>query len=208
MFYETKDQQRYNPFSFGYEQGYEHGILRPLRVGQVAPDFEMEAVLPDGEGKERFGKVSLKQNKEAGKWTVLYFYPRDYTFVCPTEIKRFDELYPKFQALNAELIACSTDSIYAHLNWQDTSLGRLHHPHAADPTQMVSRVFNVLDLESGAALRGSFIISPEGQLAHYSIYGLDVGRNVGEVLRTLEACQFAASGKLMPCEWKPGDETL
>lgn len=192
----------------GHAHPHHHCCCEPLRVGRAAPAFEMEAVLAQGEGMERFGKVSLQQNMDAGKWTVLYFYPRDFTFVCPTEIKRFDSLYSKFAEKNAEVIACSTDSPYTHLKWQETDLGRLKHPHASDPTLAVARAYTVLDREEGLALRGTFIINPKGVLMSYSINASGVGRSVDEVLRLLEACQNAAEGKLMPCEWRPGDKTL
>lgn len=184
--------------------------LAPLAIGQPAPRFEAEAVLPAsaGNGAERFGKVSLDDNIKAGKWTILYFYPRDFTFVCPTEIRRFNQLYPQFQEKNAEVIACSTDSTYVHLKWQETDLGLLDHPHMADVTHHISKVYNVYDRAAGLALRGTFIIDPQGNLQQYSINGAGVGRSVEEVLRLLEACQNAAEGKLMPCEWKPGDSTL
>lgn len=180
----------------------------PLAIGQPAPDFDMEAVLPQGEGMDRFGRISLQDNIKAGKWTVLYFYPRDFTFICPTEIRRFNELYPEFQKQNAEVIACSTDSTYVHLKWQETDLGRLQHAHAADTNHHVSRAYHVYDREAGLSLRGTFIIDPKGNLYQYSINGANVGRSIEEVLRLLEACQAAADGKLLPCEWKPGQKTL
>ena len=190
----------------GLDHAHHHHHM--IQIGQPAPAFEMDAVLSEGESTGRFGKVSLQQNIDAGKWTVLYFYPRDFTFVCPTEIRRFNELYPQFQEKNAEVISCSTDSTYVHLKWQETDLGRLQHPHAADTNHHVSRAYSVYDCEAGLSLRGTFIIDPKGNLVQYSINNAGVGRNVEEVLRLLEACQAAADGKLLPCEWKPGQKTL
>ena len=178
------------------------------RVGERAPDFKMEAVMPEGDFLERFGEVSLAKNMKAKKWTVLYFYPADFTFVCPTEIRRFNELYAKFKAEGAELIACSTDSTFCHLNWQEGSLGRLDHPHAADRNQEVSAAYGVLDAEKGLAWRGTFIISPDGILKSASINHGEIGRNVDEVLRTLQAAKAEAEGKLMGCNWQPGEESL
>ncbi|XMB85636.1 peroxiredoxin [Mycoplasmatota bacterium WC44] len=179
------------------------------RVGHPAPEFTMEAVLPEGEGLNRFGSVSLEEIKEEGKWTVLYFYPLDFTFVCPTEIKRFNQLYPKFKELNAELIAVSTDSKFSHLAWQERKdLGRLDHPHASDNNQEVSAAYGVLDEEKGIAWRGTFIISPEGILKHSSINHGEGGRNVDEVLRTLEVFQAEVRGELVPCGWSAGDDFI
>jgi len=180
-----------------------------LKVGKMAPAFKMEAVMPEGNGIERFGEVSLEENMKKGLWTVLYFYPLDFTFVCPTEIKEFNKLYPKFKELGAEVIACSTDSKFSHLMWQDTKeLGKLDHPHASDNNHIVSDYYNVLDDEKGVAWRGTFIISPEGILKHMSINHGEGGRNVQEILRTLEVFKNEAEGKLVPCGWQPGDDFL
>lgn len=179
------------------------------RIGHLAPDFEMDAVLGNGEGLNRFGTISLEEIKAKGQWTVLYFYPLDFTFVCPTEIKEFNRLYPKFKELNTEVIACSTDSVFSHLAWQQRpDLGRLDHPHAADKNQEVSEAYGVLDYEKGIAWRGTFIISPEGILKHMSINHGEGGRNVEEILRTLEVFQAEVEGKLVPCGWHPGDDFL
>lgn len=183
-------------------------LCGPCAVGKPAPEFDMEAVLPGGEGMSRFGRISLEDIKKSGRWTVLYFYPRDFTFICPTEIRKFNELYPKFKENNAEVVAVSTDSTFTHLKWQETDLGKLDHPHAADPSGKVSMAYGVYVPEDGLALRGTFIISPQGDLYSYSINHDGVGRSVEEVLRLLESSQAAASGKLMPCEWKPGDKAL
>ncbi len=163
------------------------------RIGCEAPDFTMDAVLGEGEGLNRFGTVSLEEIKKAGKWTVLYFYPLDFTFVCPTEIKQFNALYPEFKKLNAEVIATSTDSVFSHLAWQARAdLGKIDHPHASDLSHEVSEAYGVLDYEKGIAWRGTFIINPEGILKHMSINHGEGGRNVEEVLRTLEVFQAEA----------------
>lgn len=179
------------------------------RVGKPAPEFTMEAVLADGESLDRFGKISLSEIKEQGKWTVLYFYPLDFTFVCPTEIKKFNQLYPQFKEKNAEVVACSTDSVFSHLAWQDRKdLGRLDHPHAADKTGEVSQAYGVLDDEKGIAWRGTFIIDPQGTLKAAHVNHGEGGRNVDEVLRTLEVFQNEVEGKLVPCGWQPGQAFL
>jgi alkyl hydroperoxide reductase subunit AhpC len=179
------------------------------KVGKPAPKFEMEAVLPTGDFLDRFGKVNLDELLEQGKWVVLYFYPLDFTFVCPTEIKRFNALTEKFQELNAELIACSTDSVFSHLAWQERSdLERLKHVHASDNNHLVSEAYGVLDEEKGVAWRGTFIISPDGILKAAHVNHGEGGRNVDEVLRTLQVFQKEVAGEMVPCGWKPGDDTL
>ena len=135
------------------------------KVGRPAPRFEMEAVLPEGEGLDRFGTVTLDQYLEEGKWVVLYFYPLDFTFVCPTEIQRFNQLNDKFVEKNTVLIATSTDSCHSHLAWQNhRELGRLNHVHASDNNHVVSEAYGVYDEEKGVAWRGTFIIAPDRTL--------------------------------------------
>lgn len=188
---------------------YEEYYLAEAKVGHLAPEFEMDAVLPVGEGLNRFGKISLEEIRESGKWTVLYFYPLDFTFVCPTEIQRFNHLYTKFKELNAEVVAVSTDSKFSHLAWQDRAdLGRLDHPHASDNNMEISRAYGVLDEDLGIAWRGTFIITPEGLLKHSSVNHGEGGRNVEEVLRTLEVFQAEERGEMVPCGWNAGDKFL
>ena len=179
------------------------------KVGKPAPKFEMEAVMPNGDFLDRFGKVNLDELLEQGKWVVLYFYPLDFTFVCPTEIKRFNALTEKFAELNTELIACSTDSVFSHLAWQERKdLERLKHIHASDNNHVVSEAYGVLDEEKGIAWRGTFIISPDGILKAAHVNHGEGGRNVDEVLRTLQVFQKQVEGEMVPCGWKPGDDTL
>lgn len=179
------------------------------KVGMPAPKFEMEAVLPTGDFLDRFGKVNLDELLEQGKWVVLYFYPLDFTFVCPTEIKRFNALTEKFAELNTELIACSTDSVFSHLAWQERKdLERLRHIHASDNNHVVSEAYGVLDEEKGIAWRGTFFISPDGILKAAHVNHGEGGRNVDEVLRTLQVFQKEVAGEMVPCGWQPGDETL
>ena len=179
------------------------------KVGKPAPKFEMDAVLPEGDFLERFGKVNLDELLEQGKWVVLYFYPLDFTFVCPTEIKRFNALTEKFAEKNTVLIACSTDSVFSHLAWQERKdLERLKHIHASDNNHVVSEAYGVLDEEKGIAWRGTFFIAPDGILKAAHVNHGEGGRNVDEVLRTLEVFQNEVDGKMVPCGWKPGDEFL
>ncbi|WP_332698560.1 peroxiredoxin [Halalkalibacter lacteus] len=175
-------------------------------VGKQAPRFEMDAVMPNKE----FKKVSLEENMKNGKWTVLFFYPMDFTFVCPTEITAMSERYGEFQDLDAEVIGVSTDTIHTHLAWintdrQDNGLGDLHYPLAADTNHVVSREYGVLIEEEGIALRGLFIINPEGELMYQVVFHNNIGRDVNETLRVLQALQ---TGGLCPANWKPGQKTL
>ena len=179
------------------------------KVGKPAPKFEMDAVMPDGEFLDRFGKVNLDELLEQGKWVVLYFYPLDFTFVCPTEIKRFNALTEKFEEKNAVLIACSTDSVFSHLAWQERKdLERLKHIHASDNNHVVSEAYGGLDDEKGVAWRGTFYLAPDGMLKAAHVNHGEGGRNVDEVLRTLEVFQNEVEGKMVPCGWNPGEEFL
>jgi len=183
-------------------------FVSEAKIGEEAPLFEMDAVLPKKEGLDRLGIINMDKLLNEGKWIVLYFYPLDFTFVCPTEIKRFNELYPKFKELGAEVIAVSTDSTYSHLAWQEQELGKLQHPHASDKAQYVSESYGVLDIEKGISSRATFIIAPNGILKHMSINHGEAGRNVDEVLRTLEVFKNEVEGKLVPCGWQPGTDFL
>ncbi len=186
---------------------YENTVyVTGAKVGKPAPKFEMETVMPTGAGTERFGTVSLDDLLDDGKWVVLYFYPLDFTFVCPTEIQRFNELNQKFEEKGAKLIAASTDSVFSHLAWQEVGdLGKLDHIHASDNAHEVSEAYGILDEEKGVAWRGTFIIAPNGILKAAHVNHGEGGRNVDEILRTLEVFQNEVAGKLVPCGWKPGN---
>lgn len=175
-------------------------------VGKLAPKFTMEAVLAD----KSFGKVSLEDIMKEDKWTVLFFYPMDFTFVCPTEITAMSDRYDEFEDLDAEVIGVSTDTIHTHLAWintarQDNGLGDLAFPLAADTNHQVARDYGVLIEEEGIALRGLFIINPEGELQYQVVNHNNIGRDVDETLRVLQALQ---TGGLCPANWRPGQETL
>lgn len=174
-------------------------------VGVSAPDFRMEAVQGNGED---FTTVSLSDYK--GKWLVLFFYPLDFTFVCPTEISGISDRINEFRKLKAEVLGVSIDSKYSHKAWINTSrdsggLGRLEYPLASDINKNLSRDFGVLIEEEGIALRGLFIIDPDGKIRYCVVHDLNVGRSVDETLRVLQALQ---SGGLCPINWQPGDEHL
>jgi peroxiredoxin (alkyl hydroperoxide reductase subunit C) len=180
------------------------------QVGQVLPEFEMETYLPT---TKAFGKFSLAEAKKAGKWTVLVFYPADFTFVCATEFAALADQYAELQKLGCEVLTVSTDTKFTHLAWQrhEGELAKVTYPMAADPTGKVSRIFGVYLADAGLALRGTFIISPEGKLVGSEINQLNIGRNMEELTRKVRA--FIHFAKLpeeaCPANWKkPGDKSL
>eukprot|EP00611_Tribonema_gayanum_P019207 TRINITY_DN3272_c0_g1_i1.p2 TRINITY_DN3272_c0_g1~~TRINITY_DN3272_c0_g1_i1.p2 ORF type:complete len:391 (-),score=159.30 TRINITY_DN3272_c0_g1_i1:801-1949(-) len=176
-------------------------------IGKPAPTFETAAVI-DGE----IEKISLEQYK--GKWTVLLFYPKDFTFVCPTEIIAFSDRHDEFEKLNAQVLAISTDTEECHLAWTKVprkkgGLGHMKIPLVADTTKSIAADYGVLITELGIALRGLFIINPDGVLEQITINGLPVGRSVDETLRLLAAYQFVAEhGEVCPAGWTPGGKTM
>ncbi|TSB45313.1 peroxiredoxin [Alkalicoccobacillus porphyridii] len=175
-------------------------------VGKQAPRFDMEAVFPNKE----FGRVSLEENMKNDQWTVLFFYPMDFTFVCPTEITSLSDRNDEFEDLDAVIVGVSTDTIHTHKAWINTSrdengLGDLNYSLAADTNHSVSREYGVLIEDEGVALRGLFIIDPEGELKYSVVNHNDIGRDVDETLRVLQALQ---TGGLCPANWKPGQATL
>ena len=177
-------------------------------VQQQAPEFKAKAVI----GHE-FRDVSLADIKKAGKWTVLFFYPLDFTFVCPTEIIDFSERIEEFKKLNAEVLGCSVDSHYTHLAWINTprkegGLGEIKYPLVSDLNKEISAAYGVLR-DPGLALRGLFIINPKGQVVYEVIHDLAVGRNPEETLRVLAAFQqVEKTGEVCPSSWKPGAKTM
>ena len=173
-------------------------------VGSPAPQFRMGAV--DANGKDC--EVSLQDY--AGKWLVLFFYPHDFTFVCPTEIVALSEAYTEFRKRDAEILGVSTDSTHVHRAWRNASpdqsgLGSIRYPLAADGDHEVSKAYQVYLTAEGAAFRGLFIIDPQGLVQYEVVHNLNVGRSVDEVLRVLDAIQ---AGGLCPVNWKPGEALL
>jgi peroxiredoxin 2/4 len=174
-------------------------------VGLPAPDFTMESTKNLETLSER---VSLKDYE--GKWLVLFFYPLNFTFVCPTEITALSDRYEEFTDLGADILGVSTDSKYSHRAWIHTSraengLGSIQYPLGADTTLQVSRDYGVLIEEQGIALRGLFIIDPTGVVRYQVVTDLNVGRSVDETLRVLQALQ---TGGRCPANWKPGQKTV
>lgn len=175
-------------------------------VGKKAPDFSANAVV-DGD----FQQVSLADYK--GKWKILFFYPLDFTFVCPTEIIAFSDAAEKFKSLGCELIACSVDSEFSHLAWTQQSrdeggIGEVNFPILADMKKEIAEAYEVLT-EDGVALRGSFIIDDQDVIQQATINNLSVGRNVDEALRLLKGYQYTAKhGEVCPANWNEGDDSM
>lgn len=147
-----------------------------------------------------------------GRWSVFFFYPADFTFVCPTELEDLADRYEQFQAIGCEVYSVSTDTHFVHKAWKDASerIKKLRFPMLADPTHALSRDFGVLIEKDGLAERATFIIDPEGKIVGYEVTAGNVGRNAGELLRKVQACQFvyAHGDQVCPANWKPGAETL
>jgi peroxiredoxin (alkyl hydroperoxide reductase subunit C) len=179
-----------------------------LRVGQLAPDFTATAVVD-----QDFKIIKLSDYR--GRYVVLFFYPLDFTFVCPTEIAAFSDRHGEFKALNTEILGISVDSEFAHLAWIQADrklggVGDLNYPLVSDIKKDIGAAYNVLDPESGVALRGLFIIDRDGVLQHATINNLAFGRKVDETLRVLQAIQHVQTNpdEVCPVDWQPGDKTM
>ncbi len=170
-----------------------------ISIGKPAPEFSNVTAYKAGE----FTKVNLSDYH--GSWLALFFYPRDFTFICPTEIRGFAKHEAEFVKLNTKILSASTDSEWSHKAWFEKDLPEVTYPILADTTQRVSRDYGILDEESGSAQRGLFVIDPEGIVQYAVVSAGSVGRSVKEVLRVVQALQ---SGELCPIEWEPGEATL
>ncbi|XP_067931347.1 peroxiredoxin-like [Watersipora subatra] len=178
-----------------------------LRITKPAPYFSSTAVV-DG----NFKTVKLSDYK--GKYVVLFFYPLDFTFVCPTEIIAFSDRVSEFHSINCEVLACSTDSQFSHLAWTNTprkqgGLGNMKIPILADKTCEIAKTYGVYKEDEGVAFRGLFIIDSSGNLRQITINDLPVGRSVDETLRLVQAFQFTDKhGEVCPAGWRPGNDTI
>lgn len=179
-----------------------------LLVTQPAPDFTATAVMPDNSFKEDFRLADFR-----GKYVLLFFYPLDFTFVCPSEILAFNRAVSEFQENHCQLIGVSIDSAYSHLAWKKTKIndggiGDIGYPLVADLDKSISKSYEVL-LDIGIALRGLFLIDREGIIRHQVVNDLPLGRSVDEALRVLHALQFTEKyGDVCPANWKKGDEAM
>lgn len=189
------------------------GFVSMVKVGHPVPDFQFEVYHGDKIEKMRFSDMK-------GKWLILFFYPADFTFVCPTELEELAECYEHCQKLDAEVISVSTDSVFAHKAWHDTSpaIGKINFPMASDPAGRLSIAFGTyidggaLDhtADEGLSLRGTFIIDPDGIVRTMEMHDNAIGRSAKELVRKLKAAQYVAKhgGQVCPAGWEEGDETL
>lgn len=174
-------------------------------IGQTVPDMALEAFHNEETTK-------INPSKMGGKWSVLFFYPADFTFVCPTELEDMAEAYDKFQSLNTEILSVSTDTVFVHKAWHDHSeaIKKVKFPMLADPAAKLSKLLGVYLAEDGLDLRATFIVNPEGVIKSYEINDNSIGRNSDELLRKLQAAQFVAEhgDQVCPAKWQPGKDTL
>lgn len=176
-----------------------------IKIGQQVHDFEFEVF-----HNNLFKEMKFSDNK--GKWTVLLFYPADFTFVCPTELEEAAIYYNRFQEIGAEIISISTDTVFSHLAWHQSSkaIGKIKYPMAADPTGKICKEFGTYNDEDGLSLRGTFIIDPDGILKTIDIHDNSIGRSAKEILRKVRAAKFVREnpGLVCPASWEPNAETL
>jgi len=177
-----------------------------LSIGQKFPAFSKLATVSTEPGKE-FRTVSSDEHIKAKEWLVIFWYPKDFTFVCPTEIQEFDKHNPDFISRKTQLLGASTDSEFVHLAWRENHPGlkNLSFPLIADTSKSLAEELGILEPNEKIAYRATFIVDPEGIIRWISVNDLSIGRNVPEVLRTLDALQ---TGGLTPCNWEKGQKTL
>jgi peroxiredoxin (alkyl hydroperoxide reductase subunit C) len=174
-------------------------------IGRKIMDFDLEVYQ-----NEQIKRVKLSDFQ--GKWLVLFFYPADFTFVCPTELEDMAEHYEKFKEINTEVLSVSTDTVFVHKAWHDHSpaIKKIAYGMAADPTGKLCRELGVYIEEEGVSLRGTFIFDTEGILKAFEVNDNSIGRNATELIRKLEAAQYVSKhgGEVCPANWKPGEKTL
>ncbi|MGB0777958.1 MAG: alkyl hydroperoxide reductase subunit C [Flavobacteriaceae bacterium] len=175
------------------------------QIGKQVVDFKVQAFV-NGDFKE------VSKQDVLGKWSIFFFYPADFTFVCPTELEDLANLYEEFKATGTEIYSVSTDTHFVHKAWHDTSdtIKKINYTMLADPTGVLSRGFDVMIEEAGLAERGTFVVNPEGEIVAYEVVAGNVGRNAAELLRKLKALQFVAKNpsEVCPAKWEEGNDTL
>ncbi|MDR0683088.1 MAG: peroxiredoxin [Dysgonamonadaceae bacterium] len=178
--------------------------MQPIINSQL-PEFKLQAYQ---NGSFR----TVSSNDVKGKWAIFFFYPADFTFVCPTELGDMADKYPKLQELGVEVYSVSADTHFVHKAWHDASetIRKIKYPMLADPTGVLSRALGVLIEEEGLTYRGTFLVNPEGQIKIAEIHDNGIGRNADELIRKVEAAQFVAAhpSEVCPAKWKKGDATL
>ena len=176
-----------------------------IKINEKAPEFKEDAFV-----NNEIKKISLKDYK--GKWVILFFYPADFTFVCPTELGELADNYNEIKNLGAEVISVSVDTAFVHKAWHDKSetIGKIKFPMLADPARRVCNNYGTLIDEEGLSLRATFIINPEGIIKAYEMHENSIGRSVEELIRKLQAAKFVSEnkGQVCPINWKPGAKTL
>ena len=174
-------------------------------IGRKIEEFKVQAY-HNGNFKE------VSKEDVLGKWSIFFFYPADFTFVCPTELGDLADHYEEFKKIGAEIYSVSEDTHFVHKAWADATetIGKIQYPMLADPTGKLARMFEVLIEEEGLALRGTFIVNPEGEIQAYEVHQNGIGRNAEELLRKVQAAQFVAEhgDQVCPAKWQPGEETL
>lgn len=179
---------------------------RIISIGNKFPQFKKQAIVSIEKGKE-FQEITNNIHSEKGKWMVMFWWPKDFTFVCPTEIAEFNKHTGDFSDRDTVLVGASTDSEFVHLAWRNNhdDLRGLKFPMLADTSKSLAEELGILDQQEKIAYRATFIIDPEGIIRWVSVYDLNVGRNVKEVIRVLDALQ---TDELCPCNWQKGEETI
>lgn len=176
-----------------------------IKIGEKAPGFTAKAFQNNG-----FKTVELTDYK--GKWVVLFFYPADFTFICPTELGKLANTYTKLKEMNTEVLSISTDTEFVHKAWFDNSetIKKIKFPMLADPTGKICKDYGTYIENEGLSLRGTFIIDPEGTLVAYEMHDNSIGRSTIELVRKIQSAQFVKSnpGQVCPANWKPGEKTL
>lgn len=197
----------------GTHSGDNHGFVSLVRVGHPIPDFEFEVF-----HKEKISKIRFSDYH--GKWLILFFYPADFTFVCPTELEELADCYKNCVDLDAEIISVSADTVFTHKAWHDTSpaIQKIEFPMAADPAGRLARAFGTYIEEGtlehtddeGLSLRGTFLIDPDGIVRAMEVHDNAIGRSAKELIRKLQAAQFVRThgGQVCPADWQPGDQTI
>jgi peroxiredoxin (alkyl hydroperoxide reductase subunit C) len=176
-----------------------------LQIGDIIPEMELDIF---HNGKDT--KINSKDFK--GKWKIFFFYPADFTFVCPTELEELADMYEDFKKEGAEIFSVSTDTVFSHKTWKDISpaIKKIDFPMVADPTGEICKLFGTYIYEEGMSLRGTFIVNPDGELISIEINNNDIGRSGKELLRKLRAAKFVLEhgGQVCPASWEPGSDTL
>ena len=174
-------------------------------IGKKVCDCELECF-----HENQIKKIKLSDYKD--KWTVLFFYPADFTFVCPTELEELADMYEEFKNINTEIISVITDTVFVHKAWYANSpaIGKIKFPMVADPTGRLCKSLGTYIPEEGLSWRATFIIDPEGKIKAYEIHNNDIGRSAKELFRKIQAAQYVAenNGEVCPARWQPGDKTL